>query len=150
MVLRLHASFRELLTTHGDVGLFAARRLQQGSWAYADTTEIEFFKAGTRTLVAEIDLIAHVNGEVVLVEAKSNGSLGTNQREASSAAKKKIDIAIALRANKVILATTALRMATTAAEMLREAARRAAATNLQIEEMVGLEPQLAEQNLTDI
>jgi len=144
----LHSSFQELMTTHGDVGLFAANRLQQGSWGYSDTSEIEFSEADTKTKLAEIDLIAHVNGQVVVLEAKSNGSLGTTAKEARSTAKKKIKIAKALRADKMILATTAPQMNGTAAEMLRQAAKDVGATNLEIEVMVGLGPRLLEQETT--
>ncbi|GGI00432.1 hypothetical protein GCM10007170_37560 [Arthrobacter liuii] len=144
----LHASFRELMTTHGDVGLFAAQHLRRGTWEYSDTSEIEFLAAGTGKPVAEMDLIAHVNGEVVVVEAKSNGKLGNGPREARSAAKKKIDIALALHADKVLLATTRPRMANSAKQMLREAATLAGARNLRIDEITGLGPELFETEPT--
>lgn len=144
----LHSSFREVMTENGDVGLFAARRLQQGSWGYSDTAEIEFCRTGTGTRIAEIDLIAHVNGDVVLVEAKSNGRLGSNRAEAQSAARKKIEIAVALHADRMILATTEPRFTESAAAMLREAARNAGATKLRIEELVGLGPECVEQELS--
>ncbi len=90
------------MTTHGDVGLFAAQHLRRETWEYSDTSEIEFLAAGTGKPVAEMDLIAHVNGEVVVVEAKSNGKLGNSPREARSAAKKKIDIARCSQARQLL------------------------------------------------
>lgn len=136
----LHPAFRELMATHGDVGLFAAQKLQQGSWEYADSPEMEFRKAGTRTLIAEIDLIAHVDGRVVLVEAKSNDRLGSNRAQSADAARKKVDIAIALRADRIIVATSETRMAASATEHLRSAADAAGARQLEIEELCGLGP----------
>ncbi|MFE4544611.1 hypothetical protein [Arthrobacter sp. NPDC056727] len=140
----LHPSFRELMATNGDVGLFAARSLSQGTREYADTAELEFHKVGTRGSVAEIDLIAHVDGEVFLVEAKSNGRLGSNSKEARAAAKKKVEIALAIRADKIILATTAQTLATSARELLQSAVRTAGVSQIRVEELVGLGPTLAE------
>lgn len=85
----LHASFRELVTQNGDIALFAAHHLRRGSWQYADAGEIEFYRTGTRNPIAEIDLIAHVDGQVIVVEAKSNGQLGSTRRQARSSARKK-------------------------------------------------------------
>lgn len=140
----LHPTFRELMATNGDVGLFAAQKLQQGSWEYTDTAELEFIGAGVRTRIAEIDLVAHVDGEVVVVEAKSSGRLGTTAREARAAARKKIQIAVALRADRVILATSASRTTNSAADLLREAAENAHAKHLKIEELTSLGPALVE------
>lgn len=136
----LHPAFRELMATNGDVGLFAAQKLQQGSWEYADTPELEFREAGRRTQVAEIDLIAHVDGKVVLVEAKSNGRLGSNRAQSADAARKKVDIAIALRADRIILATSETHMVASATEHLRSAADAAGAKQLEIQELCGLGP----------
>ncbi|MFF1831127.1 hypothetical protein [Paenarthrobacter sp. NPDC058040] len=136
----LHPAFRELMATNGDVGLFAAQKLQQGSWEYADSSEMEFRKAGTSARVAEIDLIAHVDGKVVLVEAKSNGRLGSTRALSADAARKKVDIAVALRADRIILATSEPHMVASASEHLRSAANAAGATQLEIEEVCGLGP----------
>lgn len=145
----LHPSFREVMAENGDVGLFAARRLQRGSWGYSDTAEIQFSRTGTGTRIAEIDLIAHVNGEVVLVEAKSNGKLGSSRAEAQSAARKKIEIAVALHADRIILATTEPRFTESATAMVREAARNAGA-KLRVEELVGLGPEIVHELSFDI
>lgn len=136
----LHPAFRELMATNGDVVLFAAQKLQQGSWEYADTPELDFRRAGTRIPVAEIDLIAHVDGKVVLVEAKSNGRLGSTRAQSADAARKKVDIAIALRADRIILATSEPHMVASAIERLRSAADAVGADQLEIEELSGLRP----------
>ena len=61
---------------------------------------------------------------------------------------KKISIAVALRADKVILATTAPTMAEAATQVLQEAAEAAGASDLQIEALVGLGPERVEQEPT--
>jgi hypothetical protein len=100
----LHNSFRELLTTGGDVPLLAAANLRAGARRYADCAEVEFREKGKR--VGEADLVAHIDGKVVLVEAKSTGMLGHTVRERRSTAAKKARIAAAIRADEVVLATT--------------------------------------------
>ena len=134
----LHASFRELMATNGDVSLIAAQRLRQPVWEYADTAELEFSDAGTGKRIAEIDLIANVDGEVVLVEAKSSGRLGSTANAARSAAKKKVTIAKALRADRIIVATTADALTANALELLREAAQAEHLWALQVEELTRL------------
>jgi Holliday junction resolvase-like predicted endonuclease len=144
----LHASFRELITQNGDVSLFAANRLRRGSWQYADTGEIEFYHQGTRKRIAEIDLIAHVDGQVVLVEAKSNGQLGNGRRQALASARKKVAIAKAIRANKIVIATTASTLVASTMDVLREAAALEDASNLLFEELVALGPDRRDHELT--
>ncbi|WAH96291.1 hypothetical protein [Arthrobacter sp. MMS18-M83] len=136
----LHATFRELLGSHGDVGLIAAERLRRQAWEYADTTELEFLEQRTGKRVAEIDLIANIDGDVVVVEAKSNGRLGNSKREKASTAAKKIQVAEALRADRVLIVTSADKLADDALEILREAADFRRLRSLQIEGLAGLGP----------
>jgi hypothetical protein len=100
----LFATFRELLARNGDVPLLAAARLQAEGRGYADTSELEFFELASKTRVAEIDVIASVNREVVLVEAKVNGEFKTGTR--GDQTRKLLRVAEALRADRLVLATT--------------------------------------------
>lgn len=101
----LYAVFRELLNSDGDVVLLAAASLRGSSRSYIDAPELEFHDRETGERIAEIDVIASVDREVVLVEAKSNGKYqGKVDREAH--AEKMLRVAKALRADQIVLATT--------------------------------------------
>ncbi len=145
----LHPAFREIMAKNGDVGLFAAQHLRRQGRGYADTAEMQFHKAGAGNPFAEIDLVAHVSGEVVVVEAKSNGSLGSSTSEARRAAQKKIDVAIALRADKVVVATTAPSLVGSAVEILKEVAQSNGVRKLCIEELVNLGPDRFESEMIE-
>jgi hypothetical protein len=101
----LYATFRELLEKHGDVVLLAAARMQRSSQTYADTPELEFFDLVTGKPVAEVDVIANVNRELVLIEAKSNGRFNSKSVRVEQTAKL-LRVARALRADRIVLATT--------------------------------------------
>jgi Holliday junction resolvase-like predicted endonuclease len=100
----LFATFRELLKSNGDVPLLAAARLQADGRDYADTPELEFFELETKAPVAEVDVIASTNREVVLVEAKSSNSFSHGMRARQT--EKLLRVASALRADRIVLATT--------------------------------------------
>lgn len=100
----LHATFRELLSQNGDVPLLAASRLQAAARRYADSPELEFFDLETKQQIAEVDVIASVDDEVVLVEAKANGEFSAGTRAAQT--RKLVRVAGALRADRLVLATT--------------------------------------------
>ncbi|WP_159084956.1 hypothetical protein [Planctomonas deserti] len=117
----LFATFRELLKSNGDVPLLAAGHLRAKARKYLDTPELEFFELETNEAVAEIDVVASVDGEVVIVEAKSNGAFAARKRGAQT--QKLLRIAEVLRADRLILATTAAHWNSTDIEHLsREAA----------------------------
>lgn len=101
----LYPNLRELLEGNGDVVLMTAAQLQGASRTYADTPEIEFIDRTSGKPIAEVDIVASVDGEVVVVEAKSNGSFGSGRRGPQS--KKLLRVASALRADRIVLATTA-------------------------------------------
>lgn len=118
----LHATFRELLATNGDVPLLAAARLQATSRTYSDSPELEFFELDSRRPIAEVDLIASVNHDVVIVEAKANGEFSSRTRAAQT--RKLVRIAEALRADRLVLATSRDRWKQADVEhVTREAAR---------------------------
>ncbi len=89
---------------HGDIPLLAAAELKRNRRSYTDVAELEFYDPESGKPVAEIDLIASVDDEVVLVEAKSNGQFGSGARGKQTV--KILRIAQALRADRVVLATS--------------------------------------------
>lgn len=101
----LYAAFRELLGANGDTVLLGATALRGSSRSYADSPELEFYELRTGKPVAEIDVIASVNREVVLVEGKSNGKFN-GKADRDDHAEKMLRVARVLRANRIVLATT--------------------------------------------
>lgn len=101
----LYAVFRDLLAANGDVVLLAARALKDKSNTYLDAPELEFVDVATGKAVAEVDVIASVNRELVLVEAKSTGTFTPAKRAAQT--QKLLRVARVLRAERIELATTA-------------------------------------------
>lgn len=101
----LYTAFRALLAANGDVVLLAASSLRGSSRSYLDAPELEFYELASGTRVAEVDVIASMNREVVLVEAKSNGTFGGKAaREVQT--QKLLRVARVLRADRIVLATT--------------------------------------------
>ncbi|MFE4950160.1 hypothetical protein ACFQ9V_08615 [Leifsonia sp. NPDC056665] len=102
----LHPALASLLADNGDVPLLAAHRLSAGARRYADTGEVEFRSLSDTSLNFEIDLIAHIDDQVVVLEAKTNGSLETGKSR-HRLIMKRFRAAELLRADKVVFATTA-------------------------------------------
>ena len=75
------------------------------SRSYDDVPELELRDASGNP-VAEADLIAVGDDEVIVAEAKSNDALGGNPREVKRAAAKRVRLADVLRADQIVLATT--------------------------------------------
>lgn len=101
----LHPVARELLAEHGEVPLLLSRHLRSTSRRYDDVPELEL-RDDSGNPVAEADLIALSNDQVIVAEAKSNDVLGKNPREVKRAAAKRVKLARVLRADQIILATT--------------------------------------------
>ncbi|WP_129789670.1 hypothetical protein [Promicromonospora panici] len=101
----LHSAFRQLFTENGDIPLFAAARLRARSRhaTYADVAEIEFWKGDSQ--VAEIDLISHTNGRILVTEAKASAGFDGAQKQKKDTARKIAEVARILRADAVVLAT---------------------------------------------
>lgn len=99
----LHPAARELLAADAGVGILAAHHLRRSARRYDDLSEIEFLRCTSP--VAEADLIAVVDGRVVLGEAKTTPSLGS-RRQRTDKARKIATMASALCADEVILCTT--------------------------------------------
>jgi hypothetical protein len=101
----LHPVARELLTDHGEIPLLLSRHLRSTSRRYDDAPELELRDA-SGTPVAEADLVAVSDDDVIVAEAKSNNALGANTKEMRRAAAKRVRLADVLRADQIILATT--------------------------------------------
>jgi hypothetical protein len=101
----LYAAFRELLGANGDTVLLGAAALRSSSRSYVDSPELEFYELRSGKTVAEIDVIASVDREVVLVEGKSNGKF-SGKADRDDHAVKMLRVARALRANRIVFATT--------------------------------------------
>jgi Holliday junction resolvase-like predicted endonuclease len=101
----LYTPLRELLGAHGDIPLLASAHLRSNARSFADTPELEFFDPDTGKPVAEIDVIACADGDVVVIEAKSNGTFGGRKARAEQSMKL-FKVATVLRAQKLVLATS--------------------------------------------
>jgi len=101
----LHPVARDLLADHGEVPLLLSRHLRSTARRYDDVPELEL-RDDSGKPVAEADLIAVGNDEVIVAEAKSNDALGKNPREVKRAAAKRVRLADVLRADQIVLATT--------------------------------------------
>lgn len=105
-----HPSLRSLVTTFGDAPLLLAHTLRTGAQQYSDSPEFELVDANGP--VAEVDLLAHVDGAVIVAEVKSaNASRGTARlgkdgESRANAATKRVTSARILRADRIVLATT--------------------------------------------
>ena len=101
----LHPVARELLADHGEVPLLLSRHLRSASQRHDDVPELELRDASGDP-VAEADLIAVSDDDLIVAEAKSNDALGGSTREIKRAAAKRVKLADVLRADQIILATT--------------------------------------------
>lgn len=116
----LHPIARELLTDHGEVPLLLSCHLRSGSRRYDDAPELELRDA-SGSPVAEADLIAVSNDEILVAEAKSNDTLGRNAKEIRRAAVKRIRLADVLHADQIVLATTRLEWSASSITEIRSA-----------------------------
>lgn len=100
----LHPAFRDVMRTRSDVVLLAANHLRSSSRNYSDAPELDFKSSDVGNLF-EIDLVAQVDSELVVLEAKSNGSLGSGA-ERLRAVRKRFEAARLLHADEVVFACT--------------------------------------------
>ena len=98
----LHPVARDLLREHGDVPLQLAQYLRTKARAYVDAAEFELGD-GSANRIAEVDLPAYVDGELIVAETKSSQTLGSNP---AREARKKARLADAFQADQLIFATT--------------------------------------------
>jgi hypothetical protein len=97
---------RQQLEHNGEVPLLLSRHLRSTTQrrVFTDVAELEFIDHdGGRQ--AEADLIALIDDRLVVAEAKHNDTFGSG-KQLRRAAAKRVQIAEALRADEIILATT--------------------------------------------
>ena len=119
----LHPVARELLAEHGEVPLLLSRHLRSVSRRYDDAPELELRDASGNP-VAEADLIAISDDDLIVAEAKSNNALGGRAGEIRRAAAKRVRLADVLRASQIILATTEPQWNASSITEIRSAVRR--------------------------
>jgi len=100
----LHGAVRELLGQNGDVPFLAGMALAATPHSFEDIAELDFHRSDEDP--DEIDIVAFVDGRLVIGEAKSVASLGT-RREASQSIGKLLRVSDLLGADEILLATTA-------------------------------------------
>ncbi|WP_344723783.1 hypothetical protein [Agrococcus terreus] len=130
----LSVAFRELLARNGHVPLLASARLGAEARKYSDCPELEFVSRDTGKPVAEIDLVGNVDDEIVVVEAKTDGSFGSRKRRDAQLGKL-MRIATDLRADRIVLATTARRWARADLDRLRQLVSESDRPRVRVEEM---------------
>jgi len=113
----LHPVARELVQDHGDTSLVAAQRLSLESSAFVDVAEMELVRDGKP--VAEADLLAHADGELVTGEVKTGNELHANTAGRKAAAYKRVLWADVTRADRILLATTQATWAPSSIEAMR-------------------------------
>lgn len=101
----LHPVARAFVKDNGAAPLWLAHHLAGGARDYTDCAELNLVLPGTRTSRAEADLIAHVDGVLIVAEVKTTDSLGT-RAELPTAARKRVLWAAVLHADEIVLATT--------------------------------------------
>ncbi|MER7273478.1 hypothetical protein ABT369_03375 [Dactylosporangium sp. NPDC000244] len=99
----LHPTVREHLSQDGEIPLLLSHHLRVNSRSYVDIAEVELRNADTGP-VAEADLIALSDGQLVTAEAKRPGSLGVAKELRRVVAKRAL-LAEQLRADQIVLAT---------------------------------------------
>lgn len=134
----LHSTLRDFIDENGDIPLLAARRLQASARAYGDCAELEL--RSEATAVAELDLLAHVDGQVVVLEAKRSNRLASTSRERGRKAQKLALAAKLLRADVVCLATAQATWNQTDINEVTAAVRRECGDRVEIKSMVELAP----------
>lgn len=99
----LHAVVRGLVAQNGDVPLMLSHYLRSKARDYADVAELELLDE-TGKAAAELDLLAHADGQVITAEAKRPAGLGRNPADAMV---KRARLADQLQADQILLATAA-------------------------------------------
>jgi hypothetical protein len=93
---------QDLLQKHGDIPLLAAARLARGTHSLLWAPELLVQRNGK---TKELDLCLILDGEIVIGEAKFKGRLETGDRGTAKEAKRLVQAAHLLSADKIVLAT---------------------------------------------
>lgn len=98
-----HPAALDLVRTHGDAPLLLAEYLRRPARHYVDLDEFDILKGSVG--LAEVDLLAMVDGSLVVAEVKTTNDLGTGRTRAN-AIRRRADAAAWLGADEVVYATT--------------------------------------------
>ncbi|WP_433047114.1 hypothetical protein [Dactylosporangium sp. CS-033363] len=101
----LHPIVREHVSQDGDIPLLLSHYLRTRSPDYDDVAELELTNSDAGA-IAESDLIAHSDGQVIVAEAKRPATLGEG-RDLNRTVTKRALLAQQVRADQIILATAA-------------------------------------------
>ncbi|MGI5151332.1 hypothetical protein ACQEVC_34045 [Plantactinospora sp. CA-294935] len=115
----LHPTFREHVVQDGDVPLLLSHHLRSEVRSYIDVAEMELMNADSGSL-AEADLIALSDGQIITAEAKRPGFLG-NGRKLRDAVAKRALLAEQLQADQIVLGTADSTWQQTSIDALRSA-----------------------------
>lgn len=98
-----HPTARQLVSEHSDLPLILGHHLTRAARRAGHVGELELLKEGRS--VAETDLVALVDGQLIISEVKSNNDLaaGGSLRRAVN---KRIIVAQVIRADQIVLATS--------------------------------------------
>ncbi len=136
-VYDLYATFREFLRHNGEIDLLAANALRTGARSYADAPQLQFFDAASNDPVAEVDLVACVNDELVVVEAKLRGSFGGRGKRLAQT-DKLLKVASSIGADRLVLATSDPDWSETDLRHLEAAALRVRPFPIRVDTLVNL------------
>lgn len=95
----LHGAVRKLMEHNGDIPILGAAYLRKNARHYVDDTELELHVPGRSKAFCEIDLIAVMDGEIVIGEAKRNPKKVGGVADLD----KLIDLAVLLHADVIAL-----------------------------------------------
>jgi hypothetical protein len=116
----LHPIARGLVRENGDVPLLLAEYLRRtAKLSYTDASEFLLLDEG-RNPVTENDLLALVDRQLILAEAKSSNHFG-GRRERSATARKRVFAAKVLCVDEILLGTTQISWDTSTVEAMRVA-----------------------------
>jgi hypothetical protein len=102
----LHQVARDFLRDNGHAPAQLAHYLSRKVRDYADCAEMNLLRRGTRTSIAEVDLVAFADGRLLTAEVKTCDYIGNTTAERMAAANKRLHWAAVLQADEVVLAST--------------------------------------------
>ncbi|MCL8026463.1 hypothetical protein [Nocardioides bruguierae] len=102
----LHQVARDFLRDNGHAPAQLAHHLSRKARNYADCAEMNLLLRGTRTSIAEVDLVAYADGHLLTAEVKTCDYIGNSTAERTAAANKRLHWAAVLQADEVVLAST--------------------------------------------
>ena len=99
--------------------MLLAAHLRRQYRRYADVAEVELIKPELKKPLAEADLVAACDDELITAEVKRTDSLGSGGSGIKSAARKRVLLAAAMEADQIVLGTTQDSWKATSVEAVR-------------------------------